>query len=348
MSADRRRLVGVDVARGLALIGMMSVHVLPPLSADGSTSTAFAISAGRASALFALLAGVGLALARVSRPGLVARAAVVAAIGLTLGMVPSPVAVILAHYGLLFLCALPFVRLRSRTLFVLGGGWLVAAPVLAHALRAGVDQGPGANPSWLWLGEPGRLALDLALTGYYPVLSWTGYVLVGLAVGKLALSSRRTAGLLLAAGTGLAVAAKTVSWLLLGPFGGDRFVDSSQQFYGTTPTDTWWWLAVSAPHTGTPLDLLHTTGTSMAVLGGCLLLASLPWRAARYALLPLAAAGAMTLTLYTWHVLALGLGLQGLWVHVLAVLLVATVWKLALRRRGPLEGLAAAAARAAG
>ena len=53
------RLLGVDAARALALIGMMSVHLLPSTDPDGTISTAYLISAGRASALFAVLAGVG-------------------------------------------------------------------------------------------------------------------------------------------------------------------------------------------------------------------------------------------------------------------------------------------------
>ena len=57
------RVMGVDVARGLALFGMMSVHVFPALDADGSASWAYRISAGRASALFAVLAGLSLMLA---------------------------------------------------------------------------------------------------------------------------------------------------------------------------------------------------------------------------------------------------------------------------------------------
>ena len=34
-AAAGRRLVGVDVARGLALVGMMAVHILPEVSAQG-------------------------------------------------------------------------------------------------------------------------------------------------------------------------------------------------------------------------------------------------------------------------------------------------------------------------
>ena len=77
--------------------------------------------------------------------------------------------------------------------------------------------------------------------------------------------------------------------------------DLGERRYGTMPTDTWWWLAVEAPHTGTPFDLAHTTGTALAVLGAMLLLA----RAAPAVVWPLAAVGAMPLTLYTLHVTAL-------------------------------------------
>ena len=56
------RLVGVDLARAVALLGMMSVHVLPELDAAEAVTPAYLIFAGRAAALFALLAGTGLAL----------------------------------------------------------------------------------------------------------------------------------------------------------------------------------------------------------------------------------------------------------------------------------------------
>lgn len=345
MPGDRRRLVGVDVARGLALLGMMSVHIADRTDPDGSLSAAYAVSSGRASALFAVLAGVGLALAQAGGPAVLARAGVVAAVGLTLGVIPTPVAIILVHYGLLFCSAAPFLRLSSRALAVTGGAWLVVSPVVAHLLRTQVPAGPGANPSWLSLGDPAQLALDLALTGYYPVLQWTGYVLVGLAVGKTALGRSETALTLVAVGAGLAGAAKVVSAVLLGPLGGGAHVVTAMPFYGTTPTDSWWWLAVSEPHSGTPLDLLHTTGTALLVLGGCLLLASTGSRVVGYALVPLAAAGSMTLSLYSVHVVALGLGLDVLVLHVVLALAAATVWR-ATGMRGPLEGLAASAARA--
>jgi hypothetical protein len=83
----------------------------------------------------------------------------------------------------------------------------------------------------------------------------------------------------------------------------------------------------------------------MAVLGACLLLARL---LPRLALLPFAAAGSMTLSLYTAHVLALADGspfltrdARTLWLaHVAVALAVATVWRTGIGR-GPLEALVA-------
>ena len=58
-----RRIVGVDTARGLAVLGMVTAHVGPDdawrTTPPGGWSQ---LADGRPSALFVLLAGVGLAL----------------------------------------------------------------------------------------------------------------------------------------------------------------------------------------------------------------------------------------------------------------------------------------------
>jgi uncharacterized membrane protein YeiB len=183
-------------------------------------------------------------------------------------------------------------------------------------------------------------------------------------LGRLPLRKPEVAVGLLAGGAVLAGAAKVVSALLLGPGGGwthlvippssavhgtDLGTALATGMYGTTPTSSWWWLAVAGPHTGTPLDLLHTTGTSLLVLGACLLLAHLLGQRGRRVqlLLPVAAAGSMTLTLYTAHVVALTIwppasGAEGqVWlVHAVTAVAVASLWVLT-GQRGPLEELSA-------
>ena len=56
------RLVGLDIARCLALLGMVATHVLDERTATGDLTLAQGLAGGRASALFAVLAGVSLAM----------------------------------------------------------------------------------------------------------------------------------------------------------------------------------------------------------------------------------------------------------------------------------------------
>ncbi|MFC5382296.1 heparan-alpha-glucosaminide N-acetyltransferase domain-containing protein [Aquipuribacter nitratireducens] len=356
-----RRLRGVDAARGLALLGMMATHLLDRSLSDGTANPAFALADGRASATFALLAGAGLALADGATDGprtslghawarTAVRAVLVLVVGLTLASLGPPVAVILQYYAVLFVLVVPFVRLPAAVLALGGGLWLLLAPVASQWLRLtfGLD-GPGPQVGLeRLLVQPVASLQDLLLTGYYPVLTWFGYLLLGAAVGRLPL--RRTATALGLVGSGLLLAAGSwlVSWALLSTAaaqralaGGDPLSGRGVEgpFFGTTPTSSWWWLAIRTPHSGAPLDLLGTAGVALAVVGACLLVARGP---AGAVLLPLAAAGSMTLTLYSAHVVAVWAGQPGLtdpgdWiVHSLVALVVAWVWRMRFRR-GPLE-----------
>ena len=173
---------------------MVTVHVVDPVTADGAPHPAFLWFAGRASVLFVLLAGVGLALStggatpatgirRAALRRLIARrAGLLFVLGLACGTLGVPVAVILCHYALLFLLALPLLGLRARTLGVIAGTWLVLGPVLVFAVVAAAQAALGRQEFFvggrLWLSpgpadllRPGLLLADLTVTGYYPVLS---------------------------------------------------------------------------------------------------------------------------------------------------------------------------------
>jgi hypothetical protein len=223
--------------------------------------------------------------------------------------------------------------------------------VLSHLLRAELPAGP--QPGLDALAQPGQLLLTLALTGYYPVLPWTTYLLAGMAIGRLDLRRAPAAIGLLVGGSTVAAAAAIGSAWLLGPGGGAAIlgVDAlARRNYGTTPNDSWWWLSIMAPHSGTPFDLAHTTGTALAVLGAMLLLARLAPAVARAP----AAVGAIPLTLYTLHVLLLSgyagqnqpeQVLVGLWAaHVLGAVVLGVAVQL-LGRRGPLEAVVSLAGR---
>ena len=368
------RLVGIDAARGIALFGMMAVHTITAVDDDGEASLAWTLAAGKSAALFALLAGVGVAFAtgRRQRPtaqtwpgyaaALLVRALVIGGVGLLLGaVVPADSAsVILPYYALLFVFAIPLLTLSSRALIALAATIAVVMPVLSHWLRSGTEV-RSTVPNLTFgdlVGDPGHVLRELALTGVYPALSWMAYVCVGMAVGRALLTSRRTVVTITLAGAGLAVAAQTVSWFLLDVLGGRTDLEAAASasmssdeltevmavgWTGTTPTDTGWWLATSLPHSTTPLDLAFTIGLGLAVLGVCILVG----RTTSTLLRPLAAAGSMTLTLYSLHLLLLSWSgmpdeLTGLLVQTVLVVAFALVWSRS-HARGPLEEIVAAA-----
>lgn len=348
------RLIGVDAARGVALFGMMAVHVLPSVTAAGAITTVYSIAGGRSAAAFAVLAGVSLALwTGGHRPrqeskaaALAIRAISIGVIGLLLDIINSGIAVILPYYALLFAFAIPLIRLPRRLLAAIAVVVALAVPPISHLIRDGMGVLGGQDP-----------LSELLLTGYYPVLGWLAYLCAGLAVGRLDLRSGRVAGALLAGGVALAIAAKLVTWLLLDVAGGRERIAAAEGLaagsselarvlgttqYGVTPTSTWWWLAVDTPHSTTTLDLAHTIGTSLALLGAALLVA----RCLRWLLIPLAAAGSMTLTIYTVHVLLFGTpilpqdDIVSYAVQVVCAIAFAMLWKLKFKR-GPLEELIA-------
>jgi hypothetical protein len=335
---------------------MVATHLLARTGPDGSPTLTALLADGRSSALFAVLAGVGVALStggphppvdrREHAPaaaGLALRGVLIALVGLLLGGLGPPVAVILAYYGLLFVAATPLLRLRSGVLAAGAVAACALTPVLSQILRAGLPPGPGEQPGLGALADPADLLVTLGLTGYYPALTWTTYLLAGMAVGRLDLRRVDVAGWLLGGGAALAVAAAATSAVLLrsAPIGAAAL---AERRYGTTPTDTWWWLAVDLPHSGTPPDLAGTTGSALAVLGLMLLLGR---RAPALLWLP-AAAGAIPLTAYALHVPAVGaapdVGVAGWLVHVLVLAALGAVVHLT-GRRGPLEALVAAPVR---
>ena len=327
------RLVGIDVARCLALLGMVAAHVLDSRTPDGDLTLTSQLVSGRASALFAVLAGVSLALMsgrttplaggplRRAAAGLAVRALLVALLGLALGELDSGLAVILTYYGVLFLMGVPFLGLSARPLFGLACAWVVVGPVLSQLVRPHLPARQFASPAFDQLEHPARLVSELLFTGYYPGVPWLAYLLLGMALGRVDLASRAVAARLVVAGVTVAVVAFVVSrslteqpWVLsrlvpeAAAYGdvstGQAFVDAiSGGMHGTTPTGgSWAWLLVVAPHSGTPFDLLETGASAAAVIGLCLALVTLLGRRSRRALAIAFGAGTMTLTLYSLHV----------------------------------------------
>ena len=325
------RLIGLDAARGLALIGMFAVHTISAETPDGDLSFAWALSSGKASALFAILGGVGMAFmtGRTRPPSTAsgwARAAVtplvrgllILAIGLALGALVwiEDAGVILPYLGVMFALSALLIPLRAPALIGLGLGMAVVTPILSYVLRQTYTVDPSANLTLgSLLSSPGDSLVILLLTGYFPVLTWMSYIVLGMGIGRCDLSTRRVVAWLIAGGATLTILTAMATQALVAAGIRDRIAGQVRGHMtletftehlvwggdGSLPTDSAWWLGINAPHTGTPLDLLYTSGIAMTVIGVMLALSL----AIGPLLHVLAAPGSMTLTLYSAHLLLL-------------------------------------------
>lgn len=362
----KRRIMGVDAARGFALIGMIAVHTLP--ASVGTTdrpSLTWVLFGGHSAALFAVLAGVSLAFltggrnprqgldARRARMGLAARALLLFIIGLLLNSLDFPAFNILTYYGLMFLLAIPFTMLSVRWLLASSVFFMILAPMLMQSTLDILPSHVHDNANLVNLvTAPGTVLAELALTGTYPALPWMAFICLGMALGRLPLSRDRIQILLVIFGAVIAAAAKGLSMMMLLRFdvrealvAATPWLTSKEvmtiQNYGPDPelpNTTLTWLVISGPHTNTPFAIAESAGLAMVALGAFLLICR--W-IGRW-LTPLGAMGSMTLTLYSAHLVFLAFvpisetPMFWLIVQIAVAALLATAWQHALGT-GPLE-----------
>ena len=367
------RILGLDVARGLAILGMAGAHIGETEAFDWlDPSTWTDLVHGRSSILFALLAGISIALMtgrgnlpeRERIPGirlnLIGRGAVIFVIGLALEMLNTPIAVILTLYGLLYVAVIPFLRWRPWQLLTGAAMLALLGPALLAFLNAVMLNPYGAG-------------IGFVLYGTYPITVWMALVLAGMALGRLHVGRLRTAVVALGIGLALMVVGYGLGGIgqaagLTGGFGtsmsgadissggGSSIIDGGS---GTVPSG---WesypqalaesdplravlAAVFAvdPHSGGTAEILGSGGFALVIIALCLLLS----RPLRWVLLPLGALGSMPLSAYSAHVLSIVLvggpgaffSSNAFWaVSAIGLLLVTTLWSMFFGR-GPLERL---------
>jgi uncharacterized membrane protein len=329
---NRPRIAGVDVARGLAVLGMFTAHVHSQKSLTlPNGGTLFEVADGRPAAGFALLAGISAALLSGGRwpysgPRLtharvrvLARAILLWPLGAAMIALRTPVIVILPTYALLFAVMAGVLHLRQRTLLTIAAAILAVAPPLVLLAR---DQ------LYTWESRPSQL-VDITIGHYYPAAIWIVYLLVGLAVGRIDLLAPRIQRRLVLWGTVSAAVGLGTNAVAM------RVVDPSHTLQRA--------LLTSAPHSSSPVELVANIGVVLAVLGLCLAAAE---RFPRI-VAPVAATGALALTAYCGHLVAIAIiGPQVVWsssdlplaAFVGVTLLVTWGWRTALGR-GPLERL---------
>ncbi|QRY64257.1 DUF1624 domain-containing protein [Gordonia sp. PDNC005] len=326
------RLAGVDLARGLAVIGMFAVHLTTLPAVEWSSPSTWAGAAtGRSSILFAMLAGVSITLAgdpdkdpgtRSVSPNrmLASRAAIIWGIGVLLLFLGLPVEVILPAYGVLFLIGIGLQRVRTSVLWVTSAGLGVVAPFVLTA----IDAVP-------WPADSGdtSLAGGRLIGWFFPFVLWAGFLAAGMAAGRV-LARRRIVDAALLVGVGALFA-------VLGDGVGRIAADHDVAELS------------SAPHSSGVGEALGSGGFGLAAIGLCTLAVATPLRTVS---LPLRSVGSMPLTAYTAHLLIWWIwiairpvdditefrALHPFWPITVGVIIGCTAWAATIGR-GPLETL---------
>jgi uncharacterized membrane protein YeiB len=289
---SKARLEGLDLARALALIGMLMVHIGPT---DGETLAGYlyALPQGRASILFMLVAGVGVSLMAARGRGatdlqLLWRALLLLPLGLALQLPAHAPMIILPTYAVLFVLATALIRLSTPVLLY---ATVVAALAGPAGFLLGYLQSPEvfANAPVTFRDTPGSILHGIVLSGPHPVITWLFPFLAGMVLGRLDLRDRMVQFLLVFVGA-IAALILTGIGLVARVLLGEEFSHAG-----------WHWLLRTDAHSQMLLWLGSATATAAAVLGASLWLAE---RAGAW-LRPLTDTGRIALSFYVGHILAL-------------------------------------------
>ena len=298
----KSRILGYDVARALAVFGMVIVNYKVVMNAGGNGPDWLVWLAGlfngRAAAIFVILAGVGITMLsrkavaaqdyaqiRQDRVTLLKRAAFLFVVGLL--YTPLWPADILHFYGVYIAIAALLLTASNRQLWAgvmgLSGAFLLL--VLLFDYEAGWDF---ATLTYLDFWTVRGMLRHLFFNGFHPVIPWLAFVLIGMWLGRQDVRDGRVRRRLFWGGVLTAVIAETLSLILTTLFTGEANI-----------------IFTTAPMPPMPLYIVAGAGTAIAII---MLSLELTTRHPHGRLVaPLVATGQLALTLYVAHVV-IGMG----------------------------------------
>ena len=304
------RILGYDLARALAVFGMVVVNFKTVMSAEQGGPAwlggLVGLLDGRAAATFVVLAGVGIALiSRQSRTSqnrdqlaqdrhtLLKRALFLFVVGFL--YTPIWPADILHFYGVYIAAAAYLLGTSTRRLWTYCAILVLAFVVMILTMDY--------SHSWDWktltydgLWTPLGMVRHLFFNGFHPVVPWLAFLLLGMAIGRHDMNDRSVRRRVFMWGAGVALAAEGVSWLLI------RTISRGSGLEGQEVVA----LLGTGPMPPMPLYMLAGAGTASAVIAAAVALSKRYENAAW--LRPLVATGQLALTLYVGHVV-LGMGM---------------------------------------
>jgi uncharacterized membrane protein YeiB len=308
---SQQRIAGFDVARSLAIFGMIVVHFMLVMT-DGMPSEEWSDSLlqlldGRPAATFVILAGMGVTLMsnKLTDPSGVPDIRIIGTIlrrrGLLLlafGFLNLTIwqGDILRVYGVSLLIVPWLIWRNSRTLLITGLAFVLAFCLLLALFD--YDQ------NWDWntmtyhrLWTPVGLLRSLFYDGFRSVLPWTGLLIFGLWLGRLDWSTNDMPRKAMTWGLGMWMATSALSSCLLNWLSGHPQPgldhESATALFGLQ----------SMPPL--PIFLLNAIGCALLVIGASTLIER--WWKDGWGVRALAATGRMAFTWYVAHIV-IGLG----------------------------------------
>ena len=207
----KQRVTGLDLARALAIFGMVIVNFKIAMNAETGNLLLMSFAGlfeGRASALFVILAGIGVtfltnkaressdrSLVLKNRLSLIKRGLLLIAIGLV--YTPIWEADILHFYGFYFLIAAAIFTVNDKALLFISAIIMLIFPVLMLFLN--YEQ----NWNWSTLTYENFWSFDgmirhIVFNGFHPVFPWATFLIFGMWLGRQDLSQSLTRNRLLA------------------------------------------------------------------------------------------------------------------------------------------------------
>ena len=353
---QRPRIVGYDLARALAVFGMVVVNFKLVLGAGEKGPPWLAelvgLLEGRAAATFVVLAGVGISL--------MSRSALQAGDGVALAQVRNA---LLRRAGLLFVIGLLYTPIWPADILHFYGVYIALAAFLLGASTwvLGVVSGLLVSGfvvllmvfdyerGWDWetLSYEGFWTFDgmlrhLFFNGFHPAIPWAAFVLVGMVLARWPMHEASVRRRVFVGGATVALLTEGLSALLI------RW---SSQGISEEEREVVVALLGTAPMPPMPLYMLVGSGVACAVIALCVEVGT-RWPDAGW-LRPFIATGQLALTLYVVHVVV-GMGtleaigrledqtlpfaVASAAVFCIAAVLFAHLWRRKFRR-GPLEAL---------
>ena len=292
------RLIGLDVARYLAFVGMVLVNFDIVMSYGVESNEGFFNEVigqlrGRASATFVVLAGIGLGLSSFKKESQTVNIIVKRSIFLLiLGLLNMSIfeGDILHYYAFYFLFGVFLLPFSNRVLIAVIG----ILNLVFFGMLLSIDYESGWNfeeltYSGFWTID--GFIRNLFFNGFHPVFPWLGFFLLGILLSRALLEKRQFQIKMISWGLVAIIFSEVMSFIFSGYL---IPTDSELQF-----------LVMTDSMPPMPLYFLAASGSAFLIIGLCLLVSERFRESNIYSLI--APAGSQTLTLYILHIIV-GLG----------------------------------------